>query len=202
VLRSDAVGRAIVFTRTKHGANRISRRLEQVGIEAPAIHGNKSQNARERALGEFRTGKTRVLIATDIAARGIDVTDISHVINFDMPDVPEAYVHRVGRTGRAGASGQAISFCDRDERALLRDIERLLRKPLPVLEGGAFGVDLRAAAPEKRDGQPQRDGQAQRSGDQRPRSAAPGANGGARQYPAQGGRNDRRERSFRPQGPR
>jgi ATP-dependent RNA helicase RhlE len=202
VLRSDAVGRAIVFTRTKHGANRISRRLEQVGIEAPAIHGNKSQNARERALGEFRTGKTRVLIATDIAARGIDVTDISHVINFDMPDVPEAYVHRVGRTGRAGAHGHAISFCDRDERALLRDIERLLRKPLPVLEGGAFGVDLRAAAPEKREGQPQRDGQAQRSGDQRPRSAAPNANGGGRQYPPQGGRNDRRERSFRPQGPR
>jgi ATP-dependent RNA helicase RhlE len=134
LLGKDDVERAIVFTRTKHGADRLSRRLERVGIEAPAIHGNKSQNARERALAGFRSGKTRVLVATDIAARGIDVDGVSHVFNFDLPNVPESYVHRVGRTGRAGANGRAISFCDRDERPLLGDIERLLRRRLPVLD--------------------------------------------------------------------
>jgi ATP-dependent RNA helicase RhlE len=134
LLRGDGVERAIVFTRTKHGADKLSRKLEQAGIEAPAIHGNKSQNARERALAGFRDGRTRVLVATDIAARGIDVAGVSHVFNFDLPNVPESYVHRVGRTGRAGATGRAISFCDRDERPLLGDIERLLRRRLHVLE--------------------------------------------------------------------
>jgi ATP-dependent RNA helicase RhlE len=134
LLAKGDVERAIVFTRTKHGADRLSRRLERAGIVAPAIHGNKSQNARERALGGFRDGKTRVLIATDIAARGIDVDGVSHVFNFDLPNVPESYVHRVGRTGRAGANGRAISFCDRDERPFLADIERLLRRRVPVLE--------------------------------------------------------------------
>jgi ATP-dependent RNA helicase RhlE len=139
VLTSDGVERAIVFTRTKHGANKLSQRLERAGIGAPAIHGNKSQSARERALGGFRSGKTRFLVATDIAARGIDVDGVSHVINFDLPNVPESYVHRVGRTGRAGARGQAISFVDRDEQGLLRDIERLLRQRIDVLEPTAFG---------------------------------------------------------------
>jgi ATP-dependent RNA helicase RhlE len=139
VLTSEGVERAIVFTRTKHGANRLSERLERAGIDAPAIHGNKSQSARERALAGFKGGKTRVLVATDIAARGIDVDGISHVINFDLPNVPESYVHRVGRTGRAGARGRAISFCDRDEQAFLRDIERLLRQRIQVLEVGSFG---------------------------------------------------------------
>jgi ATP-dependent RNA helicase RhlE len=134
LLSDNAVERAIVFTRTKHGADKLSRRLDKAGIDAPAIHGNKSQNARERALGGFRDGKTRVLIATDIAARGIDVDGVSHVFNFDLPNVPESYVHRVGRTGRAGATGRAISFCDRDERPLLGDIERLLKKRLHVLD--------------------------------------------------------------------
>ena len=134
LLRGGDVERAIVFTRTKHGADKLSRRLEQAGIGAPAIHGNKSQNARERALAGFRGGRTRVLVATDIAARGIDVDGVSHVFNFDLPNVPESYVHRVGRTGRAGASGRAISFCDRDERPLLGDIERLLRRRLHVLD--------------------------------------------------------------------
>jgi ATP-dependent RNA helicase RhlE len=139
VLLSDGVERAIVFTRTKHGANKLSQRLERAGIDAPALHGNKSQAARERALGGFRGGKTRVLVATDIAARGIDVDGISHVINYDLPNVPESYVHRVGRTGRAGARGQAISFVDRDERGLLRDIERLLRQRIDVLDEKTFG---------------------------------------------------------------
>jgi len=134
LLRGGDVERAIVFTRTKHGADKLSRRLEQAGIGAPAIHGNKSQNARERALAGFRGGRTRVLVATDIAARGIDVDGVSHVFNFDLPNVPESYVHRVGRTGRAGASGRAISFCDREERPLLGDIERLLRRRLHVLD--------------------------------------------------------------------
>ena len=134
LLRGAEIERAIVFTRTKHGADKLSRRLERAGIDAPAIHGNKSQNARERALMGFKQGKTRVLVATDIAARGIDVDGVSHVFNFDLPNVPESYVHRIGRTGRAGSLGRAISFCDREERPLLGDIERLLRHRLHVLE--------------------------------------------------------------------
>jgi ATP-dependent RNA helicase RhlE len=132
VLRDKSVERALVFTRTKHGANRISRQLERAGIGTAAIHGNKSQGARERALDGFRQGNTRVLVATDVAARGIDVDGISLVVNFDLPNVAESYVHRIGRTGRAGASGRAISFCDHDERPLLVDIERFIRQRLPV----------------------------------------------------------------------
>ena len=133
LLRDEAVARMIVFTRTKHGANRLSEQLERAGIGAEAIHGNKSQNARERALEAFRAGKTQVLVATDVAARGIDVEGISHVVNFDLPNVAEAYVHRIGRTGRAGAVGRAISFCDPAERGLLRDIERLIKRQLPAM---------------------------------------------------------------------
>jgi ATP-dependent RNA helicase RhlE len=151
-LLSESVERAIVFTRTKHGANRLSQRLERAGIGAPAIHGNKSQSARERALAGFRGGKTRILVATDIAARGIDVDGVSHVINFDLPNVPESYVHRVGRTGRAGARGQAISFVDRDEQGLLRDIERLLRQRIDVLDAKAFGELPPARPPAERGG--------------------------------------------------
>ncbi len=135
VLKDEAVRRVIVFTRTKHGANRLSEQLEKSGIESAAIHGNKSQGARERALEAFRAGTMRVLVATDLAARGIDVDGISHVINFDLPNVPESYVHRIGRTGRAGATGRAISFCDHEERDLLADIERLIRKRLPTFGG-------------------------------------------------------------------
>ena len=131
VLRAGAEGRTLVFTRTKHGANRLSERLDRAGFRSAAIHGNKTQAARERALSSFRHGTTRVLVATDVAARGIDVDDISLVVNFDFPNVAESYVHRVGRTGRAGASGRAISFCDRDERSLLSDVERLIRRRLP-----------------------------------------------------------------------
>jgi ATP-dependent RNA helicase RhlE len=124
--------RALVFTRTKHGASRLSDQLDRAGIGAAAIHGNKSQNARERALDAFRRGATRVLVATDVAARGIDVEGVSLVVNFDIPNVAESYVHRIGRTGRAGASGRAISFCDQSERPFLADIERLIRQRLRV----------------------------------------------------------------------
>jgi ATP-dependent RNA helicase RhlE len=152
MLRAAGVERALVFTRTKHGANRLSEQLERSGIESAAIHGNKSQSARERALQGFRAGTTRVLVATDVAARGIDVDGVSHVFNFDLPNVPESYVHRIGRTGRAGATGSAVSLCDPlDERSLLRDIEKLIRQRLPVL--GADGSMTLAAdivEPERR----------------------------------------------------
>ena len=128
-----AIDRALVFTRTKHGADRVVRLLERDGIEAAAIHGNKSQNARERALAAFRKGSCRLLIATDIAARGIDVDGVSHVINFELPNVPESYVHRIGRTARAGREGLAISFCADDERPYLRDIEKLTRQKVNVM---------------------------------------------------------------------
>ena len=132
ILGNVAVQRAIVFTRTKHGANRLAEHLGRASIRAEAIHGNKSQNARERALENFKTGAIRVLVATDIAARGIDVDGISHIINYDVPNEPETYVHRIGRTARAGASGVAVSLCDPDERGMLRDIERLIKQKIPV----------------------------------------------------------------------
>lgn len=138
VLSKPELERVLVFTRTKHGANRVVKRLERVDIRAAAIHGNKSQSARQRALAAFKAGHTRVLVATDIAARGIDVDGISHVINFDLPNIPESYVHRIGRTARAGADGVAISFCDLDERAYLFDIEKLTGQEIPVVTGHAF----------------------------------------------------------------
>jgi ATP-dependent RNA helicase RhlE len=131
MLKSEPVDRALVFTRTKHGADKVVRALQKAGIVSEAIHGNKSQNNRERALANFRSGKVRTLIATDIAARGIDVDGVSHVFNYDLPNVPESYVHRIGRTARAGAEGIAISFCDRDEVPFLRDIEKLIRLSIP-----------------------------------------------------------------------
>jgi ATP-dependent RNA helicase RhlE len=138
VLKDARVKRALVFTRTKHSADRLSKQLARLQVRAEAIHGNKSQNARQAALEKFRSGRARVLVATDIAARGIDVEGITHVINFDLPHEPESYVHRIGRTGRAGAGGEAISFCDATERAYLRDIERLIRRMVPVVEDHPF----------------------------------------------------------------
>ena len=134
LLREEQVEHTLVFTRTKHGANRVVKQLDQAGIRAAAIHGNKSQGARTRALDGFRTGDLNVLVATDIAARGIDVRDITHVINFDLPNVPESYVHRIGRTARAGASGIALSFCEQEERPYLVDIERLIGQHLDRVE--------------------------------------------------------------------
>jgi superfamily II DNA/RNA helicase len=132
LLRKEPVDRALVFTRTKHGADKVVRGLNKGGIAAEAIHGNKSQGQRQRALDSFRNGKVRTLVATDIAARGIDVDGISHVINFDLPNIPESYVHRIGRTARAGADGVAISFCSHDELPYLRDIEKLIRIAIPA----------------------------------------------------------------------
>ncbi len=133
LLRDDAFKRVIVFTRTKHVANRVSDHLERAGFASDAIHGNKSQNARQRALEGFKAGNVRVLVATDIAARGVDVDDVTHVINFELPNEPESYVHRIGRTARAGSEGIAISFCDPSERTYLRDIERLVRQQITVV---------------------------------------------------------------------
>jgi len=132
-LQNNPIERALVFSRTKHGADKIVKQLSAAGIEASAIHGNKSQAQRERAIMAFKKGEVRVLIATDIAARGIDIPGVSHVVNFDLPDVPEQYVHRIGRTARAGADGIAIAFCAPDERGNLRDIERTTRQRLPLL---------------------------------------------------------------------
>jgi ATP-dependent RNA helicase RhlE len=136
ILRQDAVARTLVFTRTKRGADKVVRALAKAGLAAEAIHGNKSQGQRERVLAAFRSGRLRTLIATDIAARGIDVEGISHVVNYDLPNIPESYVHRIGRTARAGADGVAISFCDPEEAAFLRDIERLIRMSIPATDRG------------------------------------------------------------------
>lgn len=134
LLRKPEIVSALVFTRTKHGADKVVQFLQKNGHQAQAIHGNKSQNARQKALSDFKSGKIRVLVATDIAARGIDVDDLSHVINYEIPNIPETYVHRIGRTGRAGQSGIAFSFCDNTEILFLRDIQRLISQTIPVVE--------------------------------------------------------------------
>jgi ATP-dependent RNA helicase RhlE len=146
MLRDRALARVLVFTRTKHTANRVAEQLTRAGFSAEAIHGNKSQGARQRALEGFRAGHVRVLVATDIAARGIDVDGITHVVNYELPNVPDTYVHRIGRTARAGAAGAAISLCDGEERAYLRDIERTIGRKVPVLDAQAF----RGARPQRR----------------------------------------------------
>ncbi len=133
LLQNKEIKSALVFTRTKHGADKICKDIVKAGLRSNAIHGNKSQNARQNALNGFKEGKIRVLVATDIAARGIDVDNLSHVINYDLPNIPETYVHRIGRTGRAGASGIALSFCDSEEKAYLRDITKLIAKNIPTL---------------------------------------------------------------------
>lgn len=138
LLTDDSIKNVLVFTRTKHGADRVVKDLSRSGIRSEAIHGNKSQNQRQRALTNFKTGQSRVLVATDIAARGIDVDNLSHVINYELPNVPETYVHRIGRTGRAGASGISISFCDPEEREYLQDIQQLIGKNIPAVTNHPF----------------------------------------------------------------
>ena len=136
------VKNALVFTRTKHGANKVVKDLDKLGITAAAIHGNKSQTARQQALADFKAGKVQCLVATDIAARGLDIEELSHVFNYNLPEVPETYVHRIGRTGRAGREGAAVSFCDFGEKPLLRDIEKLLGAPVPVVEDHPYPMVL------------------------------------------------------------
>ena len=148
LLREPKVDRAIVFTRTKHGADRVAHVLQKSGIRAESIHGDKSQSARQRALAGFKSSHLRVLVATDLAARGIDVDGVTHVVNYDIPRDPETYVHRIGRTGRAGASGVAISFCDGEERSHLKAIERLIRKAIPVRQAGHVPAAPNAETPE------------------------------------------------------
>ena len=169
LLEKDPTDSVLVFSRTKHGANKIVKQLAKADIKADAIHGNKSQNARQKALGEFKDGDLKVLIATDIAARGIDVEELSLVINYDLPNVPETYVHRIGRTGRASASGVALSFCDVEERPYLKNIQKLISQQLPVIEDHPFEDDASEALPleEKRPSQnrhKQRTGQSKHRG--------------------------------------
>jgi ATP-dependent RNA helicase RhlE len=176
LMQDVSVERAIVFTRTKHGADKVAQHLEKAGVGAQAIHGNKSQNQRVRALDGFKRGTTRVLVATDIAARGIDVDGVTHVVNFELPDVPEAYVHRIGRTARAGASGQAISLCDNEERGLLRQIEKLTRQSMPSADRRNPNAPRTEPAPERArfGARPGRSGEDARRRGPEPRSGNPG----------------------------
>jgi ATP-dependent RNA helicase RhlE len=170
VLSDHTIERALVFTRTKHGANKVVKDLHSKGITAEAIHGNKSQNARQLALKNFKNKATRVLVATDIAARGIDVDDLTHVINYEIPNVAETYVHRIGRTGRAGASGIAISFCEAEEVSYIKDIQKLTGLIIPhgedrgQLPKPSFDITKGVPAPPEHSGRGQRQGQGQRQG--------------------------------------
>ena len=204
LLKSEPVERVLVFTRTKHGADKVVRGLQNAGHAAEAIHGNKSQNQRERVLANFRTGSLRILIATDIAARGIDVDGVSHVVNYDLPNIPESYVHRIGRTARAGAEGIAISFCDYEEAPFLRDIERLIRMAIPATDRRTGQRPAHRPAQQnagnRNGGRPHRNGHQQRGhgggnggggngrhqGNNGHRSQAPG-NGHQGRYPSQNG---------------
>ena len=141
ILKDKSIETALVFTRTKHGADKVVKDLVRIGIKAEAIHGNKSQNARQKALSNFKDRITRVLVATDIAARGIDVDELTHVINYELPNIPETYIHRIGRTGRAGLSGIALSFCESEELAYLKDIHKLIGKEIPKEIHHPYHVD-------------------------------------------------------------
>lgn len=148
LLKTNNIQTALVFTRTKHGADKVVKILQRENITAAAIHGNKSQNARQNALSSFKNGNLRVLVATDIAARGIDIDELTHVINFELPNVPETYVHRIGRTGRAGNTGIALSFCDHEERTELKDIQKLITKNIPVIDSHPYPLSAASFAPQ------------------------------------------------------
>ena len=203
LLRDSSITRALVFTRTKHGADKVVRALGRFDVFAEAIHGNKAQGARQRALNNFKDGRTRVLVATDIASRGIDVQDISHVFNYDLPEVAESYVHRIGRTGRNGASGTAVAFCDAEERNYLRQIERVTKVQLPV---ATLPANMEAPAPLSPEA-----AQAEAARDERPRHGGRGESRGSHggrgdSRSSHGGRPPRGEssqgRSDAPRGPR
>jgi ATP-dependent RNA helicase RhlE len=196
ILQNQNIKRVLVFTRTKHGADKVVKTLVKDGIEAQAIHGNKSQGARQRALEGFKKHEIRVLVATDIAARGIDIDDLTHVINYDLPNVPESYVHRIGRTGRAGASGLAISFCDKEERAYLMDIEKLTGKLIPLVQGHPFapdwGIEISPNAPRPKSKQnPPRGARNARQRPAQKASAGPRATGNSRSAEEQAPRTAR-----------
>ncbi|MBK8338658.1 MAG: DEAD/DEAH box helicase [Flavobacteriales bacterium] len=189
LLQGDTIREALIFTRTKHGANKVAKILTQSGFAAEAIHGNKSQTARQAALKNFKDGKLRALVATDIAARGIDIDGLTHVINFDIPNIPETYVHRIGRTGRAGASGKALSFCDHEEKEFLRDITRLIKRDIPVVTehpfvmvGGPKKAEPEIREPRQPRGPGRGQSQGQRRDDRGPRNGQrhPGQDGGRR----------------------
>jgi ATP-dependent RNA helicase RhlE len=200
LLQDGKIGRAVVFTRTKHGADRVGRRLQRAGITAEIIHGDRNQSQRTRALARFSSGASRVLVATDVAARGLDVDGITHVFNFDLPVEPEAYIHRIGRTARAGASGHAVSFCDGEERPLLKDIERLTGKQVPVLPMPAIEF-LPAEPREQREPQPQAYAPRPHGRPQRSSTPHPHAHGtrgpGKRSAPGAGWRGQKRRASSR-----
>ncbi len=183
ILKDKDIETALVFTRTKHGADKVVKELQRVGISAEAIHGNKSQNARQRALSNFKSRTTRILVATDIAARGIDVDDLTHVINYEMPEIPETYVHRIGRTGRAGASGISFSFCEAEETSDLRDIQKLIGKSIPVQQDHPYHTVFtqilsRPPQGQNRQQRPQRGGQQfSRAGNRRPQTSHAGGGG-------------------------
>jgi ATP-dependent RNA helicase RhlE len=198
ILEDVRIDRVLVFTRTKHGANRVAEFLEKRQVTAAAIHGNKSQNARERALDGFKTGKVRALIATDIAARGIDIDQLAYVINFDLPNVPEAYVHRIGRTGRAGAAGQALSFCEEEERPYLADIERLIRINLDAVTNHPFPSPL--GIPAKTDLNARRGQSATPKGGFGARSSGSRPGAGKPQRPQQRPAQGRPSQNAQPQG--
>lgn len=206
LLQDKNISRVLVFTRTKHGANKVVQRLEAARIHAEAIHGNKSQTAREAALKNFKSGRTRVLVATDIAARGLDVDEITHIINYELPNEPETYVHRIGRTARAGASGIAFSFCDTEERAYLRDIERLIKLHVPVVKEHAYQSPLGVPEPtdfNRRGGQrsqPRPQGDRPQNNGQRPQGQR-SRNGRGNGRPQQNEQGERRSEP-RPQGER
>jgi ATP-dependent RNA helicase RhlE len=191
ILDDQTIKTALVFTRTKHGADKIAKELSRSGIRAEAIHGNKSQNARQNALSNFKSRITRVLVATDIAARGIDIDELTHVVNYDLPNVPETYVHRIGRTGRAGASGIAISFCDHEEKSFLKDIQKVINKSIPVVSEHPYVMtnnQMQFAA------QPQRPSQ-RPSFQKRPNSNGNGGNRNGNSQGANGFRERRRSSS-------
>ena len=183
ILKDLNIETALVFTRTKHGADKVVKELHRAGVSAEAIHGNKSQNARQRALSNFKSRTTRILVATDIAARGIDVDDLTHVINYEMPEIPETYVHRIGRTGRAGASGISFSFCEAEETADLRDIQKLIGKAIPVQQNHPYHtvftqIQSRPPQGQNRQQRPQRNGQSfSQQGNRRPQANHAGGGG-------------------------
>ena len=190
LLRNPEVTATLVFSRTKHGANKIVKLLDSAGIKAEAIHGNKSQGARQLALGNFKDGKTKVLVATDIAARGIDIDELSYVVNYDLPNVAETYVHRIGRTGRAGASGMAISFADSEEKAYLKDIERLIKQKIDVINDHPYPLVYNpddAVAPVKRKSKPNKNNKSKHRGQSQ------GGGGGNRRSNSNG---DKKKKAF------